>query len=861
MSIRIKLLVMSISLVLITTISISVAYYILTKQDKYRESQQRLSIAFDLVQNDMRDWMETSTERMNDFLKENISLLIALYAYSLDNSEQGTISFLFEHFPELSDHLKRFGRVLDVDQLMLYGANKRLLISYQTREGKELLGSYFVSEEEGRTYLPMENPSIQSEITYRKNNAALGIKFDSFPKTPFPDGVTAEYIGNTPETVEAGLFQKNGQLGIRVVAPVYRRDQAIGILVGESLYTQQMIEEFASLSRAELNLFAGEKFAIGTLSEQTELTSDILQQLPACENINEEGRSLESLSITFAPQEYYQGRCAFKNAAGQLIGGATVSLSKDAERKEIRKVFVAIQTIAILVIVIVVGLSMLLSHHTIEAVHALADVVNAASGGDLRKTATISTRDEIGGLAARLNQMIEQLRRMTAQIQTSSYSVNSGANGILREMDELMQYMEQQSSSVDNTSSAITQINEFIEILAENMEAVFSAADQILISTQQMQTNIEEVTVSTDSLTRNLHNISDSMTHTSRVTTQIAGDAARLETQAGHAENDIRHIEQSLQNVSENASLSQKLAQDTMDAAKHGQKAVEVSMQGMNELKALVADAAKIIQEVDLWGEQVSSILGIVDEITEQTALLSLNASIISAQAGVHGRGFAVVANEIKELADRTKASTKEIGSLVYELRKKTDEGVEQIDQGLSKAEHEVRLASEAREALATILERATRSSKRAADTAQIIRQTAESGGNIKHSVAEVTTMVRNIRKALQDEEQHINQAVVAAENINGMAEQVNRATIEQKSASVQISQSMSGTVLKFKEMAELSEKLKRNSGQIVSAIQTIESVTNQILGHASSISGETVTALVEQAKNLQKIVSTFKTS
>ena len=100
-----------------------------------------------------------------------------------------------------------------------------------------------------------------------------------------------------------------------------------------------------------------------------------------------------------------------------------------------------------------------------------------------------------------------------------------------------------------------------------------------------------------------------------------------------------------------------------MNAAARGQASVEASIRGIAELKTVVGNTAQIIQEVNLWGEQVSSILGIVDDITEQTSLLSLNASIISAQAGVHGRGFAVVANEIKELAVRTKNSTREIGT------------------------------------------------------------------------------------------------------------------------------------------------------------------------------------------------------
>jgi len=73
----------------------------------------------------------------------------------------------------------------------------------------------------------------------------------------------------------------------------------------------------------------------------------------------------------------------------------------------------------------------------------------------------------------------------------------------------------------------------------------------------------------------------------------------------------------------------------------------------------------KSMDEIVKSSNDMMNIIGIITDISEQTNLLSLNASIEAARAGEHGRGFAVVAEEISKLADQTSQSTKDIGNLI----------------------------------------------------------------------------------------------------------------------------------------------------------------------------------------------------
>jgi methyl-accepting chemotaxis protein len=682
----------------------------------------------------------------------------------------------------------------------------------------------------------------------------------AIPDAPLPSGIAASYDGDIPDSISADLLRTGQNVGLRIIAPIYHNEKKTGVLVGEVLYTQSMVERYALLSETDVNFFAGDQLSVGTLAAQTQLDPNASEQLVACEEILSSNQEINVSSVTFDQQDYYQGRCALKNSQS-TIGTITVSLSQDIEKQEVHRILKAVLSISGIVIGVALVLSLLFSRKTIRSIHHIVSVIGAAAEGDLRKTAMTMTHDEIGMLAMKLNQMITQLQTIAGQVQKSSYAVNSTADTILQQMETLIQHMEQQSASVDNTTISIEKIKLFIDVVARNTTELLAAAEQILSSIRETHASIEEVTKSTGSLMTNLHLISSSVDQVSQSVKHVAGNIEQLENVAQHTETEIHHIDQSLRNVSQNANQAQQLAKETMDAATSGQASVEASIQGMAELKEVVINTAQIIQEVNTWGEQVSSILGIVDDITEQTSLLALNASIISAQAGVHGRGFAVVADEIKELAIRTKASTKEIGTLIHELQKKTGEGVNHTAEGLKKADQGMELADAVKDALSVILGRATHSSKRASDTAQVMQQTADSSQAIRSSISSVTKMVSEIRTAIQEQEQDIEQVVVAVENISSMSTQVNRASVEQKNATSQIAGSMEHIAEKFSGIADQTGELKQNSDQIVTAMHTIESTTEQILQNASDISGDTVKNLVRQSVVLQKVVNVFKVS
>ena len=416
-SIRTKLLILCIVLVLMITAGISATYYVLTKQDKQRESRQRIRIAFDIILNDFTKRINTYTASVHRFLNENITLLWATYTYGLDDSEEGTILFLFDHFNEVSEELKQFGRVALADRVMLYGANKRLLAVYQRLGDQETKGGYLVSDEEGSRYLPLDDLSIQAEITFRRNNLAINAINKPFPETPLPSGVRANYEGEIPDDITTNLFREGQQLGIRIVAPIYRREDKMGILVGEVFYTQEMVDEYASLSKTEINLFAENQLSIGTLHEQILLRVESLEQAVLCQDILNSHQSIEISPVTLGKQDYYQGQCAFRNAQS-TVGAITVSLSQEIEKREIGKMVQTVFTISGIGIVICIGLvSWIFVPKFTGPIITLTNAALRMAQGDIQHAIDTSGTDELGTLARSFAYMRDEIQRKIEELQ------------------------------------------------------------------------------------------------------------------------------------------------------------------------------------------------------------------------------------------------------------------------------------------------------------------------------------------------------------------------------------------------------------------------------------------------------------
>ena len=209
------------------------------------------------------------------------------------------------------------------------------------------------------------------------------------------------------------------------------------------------------------------------------------------------------------------------------------------------------------------------------------------------------------------------------------------------------------------------------------------------------------------------NNTLDTLTQTIARVVEASESIRARSAEISHASEDLSaRTENQAATLEETAAALDELTASVKSAAEGAREVEKVVNQARTEATesgTVVQGAVDAMNEIERSSEQISQIIGVIDDIAFQTNLLALNAGVEAARAGDAGRGFAVVASEVRALAQRSSAAAKEIKLLISASTQHVDRGVDQVGRAGS--------------ALARIVDRVTEISSLVSDIASGARE------------------------------------------------------------------------------------------------------------------------------------------
>ena len=233
-----------------------------------------------------------------------------------------------------------------------------------------------------------------------------------------------------------------------------------------------------------------------------------------------------------------------------------------------------------------------------------------------------------------------------------------------------------------------------------------------------------------------------------RAAEQTQATAIRLAEASNHqareiaaANEAITDMATSMERVSENARGSAEVAMKSVTIASNGAETVRRSISGMDSIREQIQETSKRIKRLGESSQEIGDIIGVINDIAEQTNILALNAAIQASTAGEAGRGFAVVADEVQRLAERATDATKRVEALIKTIQNDTNEAVQSMEQSTAGVVSGAKLAEEAGGALGEI----ESVSNQIAELIQQISQEADQQARKATDISETMNIIQGI--------------------------------------------------------------------------------------------------------------------
>ena len=251
------------------------------------------------------------------------------------------------------------------------------------------------------------------------------------------------------------------------------------------------------------------------------------------------------------------------------------------------------------------------------------------------------------------------------------------------------------------TSKVVKLANGDLTVEIENVKrddeigVLIESFNRMLFSLREQTTKIQEGT----------SELATAIVEISAAVSELAANSTETATAITEISTTMEEVKQTTHVAADKAAHVSETANRVSSISEDGNKATRDAINGMSNIKEEMMALAENIVKLSGQTQSIGEIILTVNDLAEQSNLLAVNAAIEAAKAGEFGKGFTVVAQEIKSLAEQSKASTRQVSGILNEIQQATSSAVMATERGSKAVEAGVHLSESAGEAISNLAE------------------------------------------------------------------------------------------------------------------------------------------------------------
>ncbi len=400
----------------------------------------------------------------------------------------------------------------------------------------------------------------------------------------------------------------------------------------------------------------------------------------------------------------------------------TASLSSLADTR----IWLTLGISAALLALLVLPLCMALGASIVRPLREAIDTAREIAGGSLSVSIKPTGKDEITDLQTDLHLMVDTLRANMERITAQEESARKQAGEALSTAER---------------------------------------ADALAHEAQESQKGMSAAAVKLEAVVAELGQASEGLSHLSGELTTGADDQMSHVTETATA---MEEMNATVLEVARNAGQAAEQTEASRGKAREGEAVVRHTVEAMRSLREMSEKLRDSMQRLGKQSEAIGEVMGVINDIADQTNLLALNAAIEAARAGEAGRGFAVVADEVRKLAEKTMAATRGVGETIEGIQNLTRANVASMDDAMSAIQEAETRSEDSGRRLADILTTAEQAAGQVASIATAAEEQSAASEEITRSLGRIDDIAKQNGALAQQ----------AGQAIGGLAEQA--ATLRQ---------------------------------------------------------------------------------